>query len=211
VLLESLDAALATADIRTRERILGVKGARLDVALGDVHALREGTALVMKAWQRYSGVVWQHLEPATVPATARRRWLIPSGVYGLTTGEDCIADYRLKMSVVLPTLGNVGAFWRAPVTANLIKRCRGAEVVSLLPSEHAKAIDFAALEDVAHVRHVSFVSPSDQGVVGHAAKAVKGVVARQVALHGVASLRGFRWEGWRVRVERDNFVVVAPK
>ena len=52
------------------------------------------------------------------PAT-RVRILVPSALYGVTTAEDQIVDYRLTMHAALPGLGNLARYWRQPLTEAL--------------------------------------------------------------------------------------------
>jgi cytoplasmic iron level regulating protein YaaA (DUF328/UPF0246 family) len=113
----------------------------------------------MPAWRRYSGVVWTHLEPHSMTPAQRRRVLVPSGLYGVTTGVDLVADYRLKMDVGLAPLGNIAAHWRPYVATVLATHANGATVVNLLPTQHARAIDFKALGGNCRVIDVAFVGP----------------------------------------------------
>jgi hypothetical protein len=191
--------------------VLGVRGELLTRALGATAALADGTAPVLPAWRRYSGVVWAALDPATLPAADRRRILVPSGLYGLTTATDPVADYRLKMSVVLGPLGRLSAFWRSEVTAALSRRARRRPVVDLLPAEHAAAVDLDALGRSTPVVRVRFVSPAGDRAVGHEAKSAKGHLARALLDDGLEAAGTFRWEGWRSRVAGDEIVVTAPK
>ena len=56
------------------EKLLGVTGEHL------ARALDANTALIgaptLPAWQRYTGVVWDHLDPATLTTEQRRRILV---------------------------------------------------------------------------------------------------------------------------------------
>lgn len=201
---------MATASAARIEKVLNVRGPLLDRALVATRHITEGTATVLPAWRRYDGVVWSHLDPETLAASQHRRILVPSALYGLTTAHDAIADYRLKMNVVLPSVGNLASFWRPHLTAVLERKCKGATVVDLLPKEHSAAIDFKALESVCSVLHVAFVSHDGQRAVGHAAKAVKGVVAREAVLGRIDGLREFQWEGWRAADSGEELLIVAP-
>jgi hypothetical protein len=163
----------------------------------------------MPAWQRYNGIVWSHLDPATLDDDMRRRVLVPSGLYGINCGSDVIADYRLTMKVNLGELGNLASFWR-PTLTRVIEGITGATFVNLLPKEHDVALT-KTLELTERTVRVSFLRHGGAGVVGHDAKAVKGVVARKVLVHGVESIDGFRWKGWRGRIDRGNYEVRAPR
>jgi cytoplasmic iron level regulating protein YaaA (DUF328/UPF0246 family) len=189
-------------------RVLGVRGDLLDRARAATFALGDGTAPRLAAADRYTGVVWEHLGRLT--ATDRRRVLVPSAVYGLTTAADPIADYRLKLSVSLPGIGRLDRFWATPVTDLLATRYRGRVIVDLLPTEHAHAVHWDALEPVADVVHVAFVRADGDGAAGHAAKAAKGRFARVVLDDGLDAARSFVWEGWRAAPAGDGVAVLAP-
>ena len=66
------------------EKLLGVRGEHL------LRAQSANTSLIgaatLPAWQRYTGVVWDHLDPATVPAAERRHIVVVSGLLGLVRG-----------------------------------------------------------------------------------------------------------------------------
>jgi uncharacterized protein len=207
--VRALREALADASEMRQQRILGVRGERLIEARAQVARLE--AAAVLPAWRRYQGVVWTHLDPATLEASHRERLLVPSGLYGLTTGDDPVVDYRLKMNVALPELGLLSTFWRAPVSEALIARHEGATVVDLLPREHAAALDAAMIAHHVRLVRVEFVDAHGAGTAGHAAKAVKGVLARRLLLRGESALERFAWEGWRLHRSGGGLRVVAPR
>ncbi len=155
-------------------------------------------------------MVWKHLDPATLRPSERRRLLVPSGLYGVTTGEDLVADYRLGLKVRLEPMGNLATFWRPRLTPVLDHFPRDVTVVNLLPREHEAAFDFDHLATMRDVVKVTFLSSSGAGAAGHAAKAVKGVLARQLLLDGLGVLDSFAWEGWRARHHRGQVSVMAP-
>ena len=208
----ALAAALAVtmggADEPSAAKVLGVRGELLVRARAATADYVRGDALVLPAARRYSGVVWDHVGPLRAPAA--RRVLVPSALYGLTTGADPIADYRLKFSVSLPGVGNLARYWRAPLTDALVAHARRRVVVDLLPGEHAGAFDQVALDRVLNVVRVRFRTADGTGVAGHDAKAVKGRVARVVLDDGVDALAGFRWQGWRAHVTDTGIDVLAP-
>ena len=185
-------------------------GKLLERALATTDELVGGTASVLPAWRRYSGVVWSGLDPATLTATARRRIIIPSGLYGLTTAADPVADYRLKLLVSLGRLGRLSTFWRPFVTPALARRALGRVVVDLLPAEHAHAVDLTALDPSTRVVRIRFVGHDGRRAVGHEAKSVKGRLARAVLDGGLEAVGGFTCGGWRTIEEDDLVTVVAP-
>ena len=205
-----LTRVLRTKDIARRSAILGVRGELLERALEASASLASGTAHVLPAWKRYAGVVWAGLEPSSLTPSDRRRILVPSGLYGVTTAADPVADYRLKMSVVLGRIGRLSAFWRHEVTEAVAHRARGRTVVDLLPAEHAAAIDVDALSAATRLIRTRFVSSRGDKAVGHEAKSAKGRLARALLDGGLDAAADFRWEGWKGQIVLDEIVVTAP-
>ncbi len=159
------------------EKLLGVRGE---------HLLRAQSANVgligaptLPAWQRYTGVVWDHLDPATLPAEAIRRIVIVSGLLGLVRGDDPLPDYRLKMGANLAPLGKLSTWWREDVTAALAATVRKRLVIDLLPQEHRAALDLTGIGGFS----LTLVDRSGKPG-GHFAKAAKGELARAILLDG---------------------------
>jgi cytoplasmic iron level regulating protein YaaA (DUF328/UPF0246 family) len=208
--LAELARVLSGRDPLAGNRVLGVRGPLLERASAATHELVAGTAVVLPAWRRYTGVVWAGLDPATLGAADRRRLLVPSGLYGMTTAADPVADYRLRLSVVLGRLGRLSTFWRPEVTAALARRARGRVVVDLLPAEHAHGVDLAALHGSTRVVRTRFVSVDGGRAVGHEAKTAKGRLARAILDGGLDAAGGFRDAGWRATLDGDLLTVSAP-
>ena len=208
--LAELARVLSGRDPVVSARVLGVRGELLDRARAATDDLVAGTAAVLPAWRRYTGVVWAALDPATLGAADRRRLLVPSGLYGMTTAADPVADYRLRLLVVLGRLGRLSAFWRPEVTAALARRARGRVVVDLLPAEHAHGVDLAGLHRSTRVVRARFVHVDGRRAVGHEAKATKGRLARTILDGGLEAADGFRDGGWRATLDGDLLTVAAP-
>jgi cytoplasmic iron level regulating protein YaaA (DUF328/UPF0246 family) len=158
-------------------RLLGVGGAALERSIeANRHVVGAPT---LPAWQRYTGVVWDHLDPATLRGAsrkqARRSVLVVSAIAGLSAFDDPLPDHRLKLSVRLDPLGKLSRWWRDRVTETLAETLAGRLVVDLLPQEHAAAWrpDTGTMD----LRRVRFVG-ADGRAQGHAAKAAKGLLAR---------------------------------
>lgn len=210
LVLDELGRVLRSRRPAAVARVLGVRGELLERAATSTGSLVDGVAPVLPAWRRYTGVVWAGLDPTTLGDADRRRVLVPSGLYGVTTAADPVADYRLKLLVPLGRLGRLSSFWRPEVTAALADRARGRVVVDLLPAEHAHAVDFGALAAESRIVRVRFVSDDGGRAVGHEAKSVKGRLARTVLDEGLDGVRGFAWEGWRATLDGDTVIVSAP-
>jgi hypothetical protein len=204
----ALGALVESGRPKVIEKTLQVQGPLLERAIESTRALVEQRAHWLPAWRRYTGVVWVHLDPSSLTPTQRRRILIPSALYGVTTAQDYVSDYRLKMNVRLVPLGGLAKFWRAWLTPVLADYLHDTLVINLLPKEHGAAIDVKALSVVCHVVNVSFVNEGEGALVGHDAKAVKGVLARQILKNGFGAIETFEWEGWRT--QRDEEVEVSP-
>ncbi|MBW4078337.1 MAG: peroxide stress protein YaaA [Acidobacteria bacterium] len=209
--VSALSTLLDTATPNVFEKTLGVRGPLLDRALASTRAIVDGSCELLPAWQRYTGVVWAHLDPSTLSDAQRRQLLVPSGLYGLTSGVDPVADYRLKMSASLAPLGKLSSYWRPRLAPVFTEQMRGAVVVDLLPREHELAIDETQLRDRCEFHRVTFVHHDGARAVGHEAKAAKGEVARVVVTRGWDSLAEFRWNGWKAHRHRGEVRIVAPR
>jgi cytoplasmic iron level regulating protein YaaA (DUF328/UPF0246 family) len=161
-------------------KLLGVKGdllARAQLANRTLIG-----APTLSAWQRYTGVVWDHLAPSTMTATVRRRAsesvLVISGLLGLVGFDDPVPDYKLKIGASLPTVGKLATWWREPLSKALNARLAGHHVIDLLPNEH-RAAWTPTPDAYASLRSVTFVEKSGK-VAGHDAKAAKGLLARHL-------------------------------
>jgi cytoplasmic iron level regulating protein YaaA (DUF328/UPF0246 family) len=181
--------------------LLGVSGRHLDRALAANLLVAAGRAPVVPAFARYTGVVHDHAGLRDVPGAAEGV-VIFSALLGLVAPGDPVPDYRLKMGASLPPLGRLSSWWRPRLTDVLNRRLRGADVVDLLPQEHA-----AAWDPVPH-RYASLhrVRFRDAGgaAVGHDAKAAKGLLARHLLLSEApvaAALASFRHPRFTIEVE----------
>jgi uncharacterized protein len=181
---QAVMAALAAVD-GGHQKLLGVGGVHLERARNaNRHLVGAPT---MAANQRYTGVVWDHLDAATLSGAAKRRAArnvaVVSGLHGVVLAGDPVPEYRLKMGATLAPLGVMSRWWRPGVTEAIEQWARGRVVVDLLPQEHRAAWDpdpatFAA---VIRVNLVEFDDTSGTSrVVGHHAKAAKGLLARHL-------------------------------
>jgi len=162
------------------EKLLGVGGAHLTRAQSANASLLAG-APVLRAAARYTGVVWDHLDLASLPADARARArssvVVVSGLLGVVGVDDPVPDYRLKMGASLPPLGKLSTWWRPAVSTAINTWAARRFVVDVLPQEHRAAWVPDGVQGVS----VSFVERTGK-VAGHDAKAAKGRFARHVLL-----------------------------
>lgn len=192
--------------------VLGARGALADRAYRATQLLVEGTAPVLCAWERYSGVVWKHLDPGELDPDQLRRILIPSGLLGVSAACDPTPDYRLKLSVRLGTLGPLQKWWAPVLTNQLATVGEQTVLVDLLPAEHAAAIDWRVLGEARKVIRVRFVAEGPTGLgraVGHDAKAAKGRFAAWLLRNGLGHTDAFAWRGWSARRHSEREIVVA--
>lgn len=161
------------------QKLLGVKGDLLEQARAANRALVGSPTLA--AWQRYTGVVWDHLDLASMTAPARKSALsvihVPSALTGLARADDPVPEYKLKMGSSIAPVGKLSRFWRDAVTGELARLAGGTVVVDLLPQEHAAAFDWSRVDNVVHL---DLVSRNGGTVGGHNAKAAKGLLARHI-------------------------------
>jgi uncharacterized protein len=164
-------------------KLLGVTGRHLDRAQGANRALLG--APTMPVWQRYTGVVWEHLAASSLTARHRRSIVVVSGLLGLVRGDDPIPDYRLKMGATLPPFGRLARWWSEPITHALAAATRGRFVIDLLPAEHRAAL--APGLAGTRLSGVSVTLRERTGRSGgHAAKAAKGRLAHHLLTHAGA-------------------------
>jgi cytoplasmic iron level regulating protein YaaA (DUF328/UPF0246 family) len=138
------------------------------------------TAPAAPAGEVYTGVLFQHLDLATLPAAAleraREQVLVASALWGVVALDDRIPAYRLSMGARLPALtkGGLAAWWRPRLTAAL-PDAPGSLVVDLRSGAYAAAWRPRAATTV-EVK----AATADGRPISHMAKAVRGTVARRV-------------------------------
>ena len=213
VLAEPRAALLSvlSADRAAVERLTGLRGPLLERASDSLERIIAGDAPALATWRRYNGVVWIHLDPTTLTPAQRRRILVPSALYGVTAGHDLIADYRLTFHASIAGFGPLSAFWREPVTNALLDFVGRCPIVDLLPTEHRRAIDVERVVGQTRVITVRFQSADGTRAIGHAAKAVKGVLARRLLVEGTAALESFAWGPWRGAMLDDFTAAITSR
>jgi uncharacterized protein len=182
--LEARRTALVRRLARVRggnEKLLGVHGKHLTAARLANASLT--TAPSLPAWQRYTGVVWDGLDLASLPAHVRRRAMasvvVVSGLVGLVGLDDPLPEYRLKIGASLAPYGKLSTWWRPVLAEPLSTWAAHRFVVDLLPNDHRAA---CAAADVRGAQ-ITFVE-RDGKVAGHDAKLAKGRLARHLLTTG---------------------------
>jgi uncharacterized protein len=177
---KALDALIRLAGGRQRRRALDLLGLTPGLAdeLDRDAALR--TAPAGPAGEVYTGVLYQHLDLASLPteavARAHERVLVASALWGVVALDDRIPAYRLSIAARIPALTKAGlaAYWRGPLTQALPDD-EGALVVDMRSGGYAAAWrpQRATLVEVK-------ASTADGRPISHMAKAVRGTVAREL-------------------------------
>ena len=126
-------------------------------------------------------MLYQHLDHRTLPAAARaraaERLLVASALWGVVGLGDRIPAYRLSIGASLPRVANLAAWWRPALTRALPA---DAFVVDLRSSAYAAAwrppegtvVEVKAFDESSGTRRP----------ISHMARAVRGEVARLIAL-----------------------------
>lgn len=195
-----------SADEDAAARVLKLS-ARQRGEIGVNRALR--TAPTMAAIDRYTGVLFDALEPSTMDA-ASRRWLgghalIHSAPFGPIGALDRIPAYRLAAGAALPGLPPLRRVWAEAVTSALA--AASPRFVLDLRSEA-----YEALGPVPAGTSSAYVRIVDDGgrALNHFNKHTKGLLVRRLAQQRprIGSRRAFgewaRNDGWGVEDGGDG-------
>ena len=191
--LDALEALCASPDPEAARVALGLGPTQVD----EVHRnarLRQAPALPVS--RLYTGVLYEALDLASLPAPARRsatRWiLVFSGLWGVLRLTDRVPSYRCPVGAGLPGLGGLPAFWRGRIPAGvfggtgpILDLRSGAYGAMWAPpgALAARTVTVRVLQE----RIVDGVSR--RTVVSHFNKATKGRLVRDLALAGVRPRR----------------------
>ena len=141
------------------------------------------TAPTLPALELYTGIVYDNLSYATLPAAARRRadesLLVASALFGLLRPQDRVPPYRLSGGTVLPGLGGLAPRWR-PVLEPLLT---GELVVDLRSGAYVQLARVPGACQVRVLRDVDGV----RSVVSHDNKWTKGRLARALCESGAST------------------------
>ena len=144
------------------------------------------TSPTLPALRRYTGVVYDTLDAASLRGAAKRRadasLVVASALFGLLRPRDPVPAYRLSGSTVLPGLGGLAPVWR-PVLEAELAGARGL-VVDL------RSGAYASLARVPGSVQVRVLREADGGrtVVSHDNKWTKGRLARALCQHGARTV-----------------------
>ncbi|GAA3695192.1 peroxide stress protein YaaA [Zhihengliuella alba] len=130
----------------------------------------------------YTGVLYEALGyPTLAPPeqdAADRSIVVVSALWGAVGFADPIPAYRLSMSVKLPELGKLAAWWKPRLTAALAARTENELVVDCRSSTYAAAWAPPATQTVAV--SVVQIRAGARKVVSHFAKHTRGELSRHL-------------------------------
>lgn len=189
----------AAARHALRELVAGADDAVIARALGvgQRSAAREiarnralDAALVMPAIDRYTGVLYDALDPGTLAAEARRELgrsvVIQSALFGLLGALDPIPAYRLSAGSRLPAV-RLPHLWSGSCTRALAET--GETLVDLRSSSYAALGPLPSPDSAQECAAVVVVARADDGTtraLNHCNKRGKGLFVRDLVSAGPA-------------------------
>jgi cytoplasmic iron level regulating protein YaaA (DUF328/UPF0246 family) len=142
-------------------------------------------APTLPALELYTGIVYDNLSYATLPAKARRRaddsLVVASALFGLLRPTDRVPPYRLSAATNVPGLGGLAPVWRPALEKEL---ARHDFVVDLRSGAYAHLARVPGSVEVRVLRD----DGGKRTVVSHDNKWTKGQLARELCLHGARSV-----------------------
>jgi cytoplasmic iron level regulating protein YaaA (DUF328/UPF0246 family) len=170
-LLAALEA-LDRVSVKRAVAMLGLSPGQAGEIAVDI-ALRGAPAAA--AAEVYSGVLYDHLGLAKLPARARKRVLIASALWGVVRPQDRIPYYRLSAKAKLAKIGPLASFWREALAAAMPDEDAGL-IVDMRSGAYAAAWKPKQATLIA-VRAFS-QKGGKRKPISHMAKAVRGDVAK---------------------------------
>lgn len=171
--------------------ILGVKGKALAHAIEANQRLK--SAPTMPAIERYTGVVYNAIDYASMSSTAQcffnQHVRIVSALFGLVAPQDFIPEYKLKIDKL-----GADKYWR-PVLAQQLNH---VSVLDLLPQAHRKAVKYSQGCAIDFL----IIKNGKNKPAGHQGKHIKGRFIRWVCEHKATdpdqwrhfNEEGFAWQ-----------------
>jgi len=184
--------------------------ARQDAAVEADAALT--TSPTLPAMRRYTGVLYEALDHASLSGGALRRanssLVVASALFGLVRPADRIPAYRLSGPTRLPGFGGLAAHWRPALEAALIGltglAAHGGLVIDLRSGPYAALARVTGAVQVRVLRDEHGV----RSVVSHDNKHIKGRLARALCETGARHARDVAEVG---RTVADAIEVDGPR
>jgi uncharacterized protein len=183
--LEAL-VAHCVADPRQAAENLGLGPSQTELVTRNAQ-LR--TAPTARADQIYTGVLYQALDLASMPASARRRAasniVVTSALFGVIRPHDRIPPYRLSGTTTLPGLGPVATHWRGHLAKSISASLGQGLLLDLRSAAYA---GFwrppTAIADRTVAVRVQHERRGVRRTVSHFNKATKGALVRDLLASG---------------------------
>jgi len=182
-ILSAYDGIVNSGDMEAIKALFGIKKeSEVTPYIEDLF-----TAPKMPAVERYSGVAFGYLEYQSLPKEAQaylhRQLIIFSNLYGSVLGGDMIANYKVKQG---NSVGEIAPdkFYKERFSYQLDLQLMDHEILDLRAGYYDKFYktkqEYTTLKFLKGGKSVS-----------HWAKAYRGIVLRELALHQVDSLDAF--------------------
>jgi cytoplasmic iron level regulating protein YaaA (DUF328/UPF0246 family) len=153
-------------------KAFGVKDLALDKARTEALALA-GQVPLLPALVRYTGVAFQALEAASLPAGAWTQVFILSNLRGLVRGDEPVPPYKLKLSAI----PGLKTHWRGALPRQLALLPEGP-LWELLPADSSDL-----LKGWTRPRHTVGICGAGGKTVSHFSKKYRGLVAHWILAH----------------------------
>jgi uncharacterized protein len=144
------------------------------------------------AHQVFTGVLFDALDYASLPETARRRArekvLVFSGLFGVLGLGDHIPNHRLSVTSSLPGLGRMSTWWKPRLTPLLDAQAEHTGVVIDCRSG-GYAAQWKAPTGITATVDVFQIRDGQRTVVSHFAKHTRGLVARELLIAGPPAVK----------------------
>ena len=189
--LESLVDLCAAPDGDAARTVLGLSPGQGAEVARNARLRQAPTAMAERI---YTGVLYDALEPATLPTPARRlarrSILVFSGLWGALHLADRIPAYRCSIGVNLPGPGTLGSYWRTAMAATMAQAAGDGPVLDLRSAGYSamwrptgELAERTVTVRVVSEREVAGVVT--RSVVSHFNKATKGRLVRNLLTAGV--------------------------
>jgi cytoplasmic iron level regulating protein YaaA (DUF328/UPF0246 family) len=142
------------------------------------------SAPTMPALERFTGVLFAALDPASLSAGERRRagasLLVFSGAFGVLRPDEPVPRHRVPASATLPAVGGLAAYWRKALRRPMSARLEDEPLVVDLRSSDYAAMWQPTAEEAPRVVPVRVLEDRDGTLrpVSWSAKHGKGLLAR---------------------------------